>query len=118
MTLVQLFRFLQAKEIFIQQYILYLADRFLMEQYNGEGHQKELYFANLFKQECGDTFVSQAEQIIQDQQQRNDFTKVFHAQSKKKLPFQEFEFFIIDSAKWPIKNTEYIVKLPKQLSTI
>ena len=56
-TLVQLFRFLQAKDIFIQQYLLYLSDRLLYSQSNG-GAEKEQQFADLFKQECGDNFAS------------------------------------------------------------
>lgn len=59
-TLVYLFRFLQAKEIFIQKYLDYLSDRLLNDLSHGGPH-KELEFSCLFKHECGDNFASQTE---------------------------------------------------------
>ena len=64
-TLVQLFRFLQAKETFIKTYVQFLSERVLKNLSKG-GTQKEKKLALLFKQECGDNFNQQTEQIILD----------------------------------------------------
>ena len=42
----------------------------------------------------------------------------FNTQSKKKKQGQNFQFLILDSQKWPIKNTEYIVTFPKGLKDV
>ena len=52
-TLVQLFRFLQAKDIFIQGYLEHLSDRLLSNLSKG-GCAAEQEIAQVFSQECGD----------------------------------------------------------------
>ena len=59
-TLVQLFRFLQAKDIFIQTYLEYLSERLLNNLSKG-GPEREMEVASLFKTECGDQFRKQTE---------------------------------------------------------
>lgn len=60
----QLFRFLQAKDVFIKTYIENLADRLLNDQ--SKGGATELAFASILKSECGDSFASQTEQMISE----------------------------------------------------
>lgn len=59
-TLVQLFRFLQAKDIFISTYLDYLSERLLHGLSEG-GPEREMELASLFKTECGDQFRIQSQ---------------------------------------------------------
>ena len=42
----------------------------------------------------------------------------FNTQSKKKKQGQNYQFMILDSQKWPINNTEYIVTFPKGMKDV
>jgi hypothetical protein len=53
-VLVQLFRFLQAKEVFIQTYIELLSNRLINCMTNPD---REMQLAMKFKVECGDNFM-------------------------------------------------------------
>jgi len=116
-TLVQLFRFLQAKEIFIQTYVEYMSER-LLNGLSRDGPAREMEIASLFKLECGDQFRKQTEQMVADVTQRSDLSERFRASSKKIKTGQSFSFLILDSTKWPLKNAEHIVLLPKEIKDI
>lgn len=116
-TLVQLFRFLQAKEIFIQTYLEYLSERLLNDQSKG-GAEREMEVASLFKTECGDQFRKQTEQMITDYQQRRELSDKFWAQSKRVKAGQSFSFLVLDSTKWPIKNTECLTVMPREIKDV
>ena len=82
-TLVQLYRFLQAKDIFIQTYIQYLSERLLGGTVSKIQAEKELEFAAKFKQECGDTFANQTEQMVNDIINQKELSDQFKKISKK-----------------------------------
>lgn len=121
-ALVQLFRFLQAKDIFIQTYVEYLSDRLLRGLSKG-GAEAELVFAAKFKQECGDTFAGQTEQMVNDITLRGELSEQYRRISKKIKNGQKYEFLILDSTKWPIKNANQDDEMtkpafPKQIKDV
>jgi len=73
---------LQAKDVFISTYIQYLSDRLLRGLSKG-GPPKELEFAAQFKQECGDAFASQTEQMVNDIELRKELSAKHRKGSKK-----------------------------------
>ena len=73
----------------------------------------------MFKQECGDNFNSQTEQMIIDIEQIGNLSKQHKGISKKMKKGQIYSFTILDSTKWPIKSDqENVVALPKQLKDV
>ena len=57
LIMVQLFRFLQAKDTFINLYIQLLSER-LIDQLSKGGIERETELVNRFKVECGDVFAN------------------------------------------------------------
>lgn len=115
-ALVQIFRFLQAKEIFITTYVQFLADRLLTEQSRG-GLLKEGELVSLFKNECGDAFASQTEQMISDVFAKSDYPSSF--KSKKMKPGQTYNFWILDDSKWPINLiADRKINFPRQMKGV
>ena len=92
----------------------YLSERLLNDRSKG-GPEREMEVASLFKTECGDQFRKQTEQMISDYKQRREHSEKFRAQSKKLKAGQTFTFLILDSTKWPIKNTECLTIMPREI---
>jgi len=70
------------------------------------------------KNECGDSFASETEQIISEIESRDQISNKFMQNSKNVRPGQEFRFLIVDSSKWPLGNLDYIISFPKELVNI
>jgi len=56
--------------------------------------------------------------MVADVTQRSDLSERFRTSSKKIKTGQSFSFLILDSTKWPLKNAEHTVLLPKEIKDI
>ena len=55
--------------------------------------------------------------MINDMLQKQDLNIQFRQISKKKDKGL-FDFLVLDSTKWPLKNTDYVVSFPKQIKEL